>query len=256
MNIFTKMYKSLYDFKSYVLFKREGMGKAFLYLLLVSLIIGVLGMIRPIYEVKLVTKQFEENFKEKIQDIGFKNGNLHVKSEEKLEIDEDGVYVNIDTNKEMDKSLLTGKRTGLLVSKDKLYYKNGAEGREISFNELHMEDFGKDDVLSFFRLMMGFSYVAMCLLPLWIFIKNMFSALIVALFAMIICAIQKTNEKYGTLYKLSIYALTLSNLVYLLTTSSGLVVPHFYKLYCLIGIIYMWFVIKAINNSDSVEIEA
>lgn len=252
MGFFTKFSKSLYDFKSYISFKKESTGKAFLYLFLMSLLIGLISIIRPIYQVNNAFKIGKEEFNNSIQELNFKNGVLEVKSSKPISIMEDSFALIVDTDsEEADPDKIKGYPNAMLFYKDVAYFKSNWKVQQINYDEIQNLEINKQDVNKYIGIMKSVVYVCIAFMPIGIFIKNMFTALIIALFALVIGAIQKNEQSFGDMYKLSIYALTLPSLVSLLNSSTGMKIPHFYSLYCLIAIIYMWFVIKAIKEQET-----
>lgn len=256
MNFFTKIYKSISDFKAYIYFRKESTGKAFLYLFLLTLTVGLLGVIRPVYEYNKVINNLVTGFEASVNDFTFQNGKLDVKSDEPIiiENEKDGVII-IDTKGKYDKSVLDKYDRGMLVLQDGWYNKRSSmQIEEFKFNQFSGVNFTKGDVKEIIPALKVLTVFMIIFMPIWFFIKNMVTALIVALFGMIICSIKRTEESYGTLYKLSLYALTLPAIVQVILTSVKVAVPHSYKLYCLLGMIYLWFAIDAIKE-EKAELE-
>ncbi|WP_160676687.1 DUF1189 domain-containing protein [Clostridium sp. C8-1-8] len=252
---FKKFIKSIVDVKYYVNFNKETLGRAFMYLFLMSLLLGTLNSIKPMYSgITGVGKAVKELDKNSV-DFKLENGVLNV-SNSPFTYEDGDTYIIVDTTKnasEFDKSSIkSNEKSTMYIFKDKIIIEQDfKDTQEIKYSDLGNVTFTKADLI---HLMGWVKIFVAIIIPLWIigmFIGHMFSALIVAVIGLLINIFIKAKVDFENLYKLAIYSLTLPTIVDILRGAFGLNVPHFYKIYILITLIYLGLALKAIKDDNN-----
>lgn len=255
-NFFRQFIKAITDVKYYIKFNKESVGKAILYLFFMSLLLGSLESIRPVYDYTYQLNRASQELQKDNTDFYLKNGELYI-SKSPYTFNDQGSFIFIDTTKkasEFDSASLKAygiNNSGslILVFKDKMIVNQQyGESQEIKYSDLGNIEFNKSDAISFIGALKWISIFIVLFLIIGMFLGHMFSALIVGVFALLISGFMKAKLQFSNAYKLSIYALTLPTIVDLIRGSLALSVPHFYKIYILGATIYMVFVIRIIKD--------
>ncbi|GIM29375.1 hypothetical protein CPJCM30710_20410 [Clostridium polyendosporum] len=261
-NFFRQFIKAIIDVKYYINFNKESVGRAILYLLFMSLLLGTIKSIRPIYDYNYELNKASQELQKNNIDFYLKNGELYISKSPYIFSDE-GNFIFIDTTKkasEFDNTSLKAYDTNnkgnvMFIFKDKMIISQQfRENQEIKYSDLGNLEFNKSSAISLINALKWVSIFIVLFLIVGMFLGHMFSGLIVGVFALLISAFMKVKLKFSNTYKLSIYALTLPTIVDVIRSSLALSVPHFYKIYILGATIYMIFVIKIIkDHNEAVE---
>lgn len=253
MNLFTQLYKSIFDYNSYRYFKKLSMGRAILYLFFTTLIIGSLGLVKPTYDFKKNASELTDVFMNKVPNFTFENGELKVYGDMPIIVEEKDETIIIDTTGKTDETILNKYKTGIFISKNKFVEKNSnVEQLETKFNKLFGIAFSKQDLEGMLPMLNTVNVFVFIIGLLVYFFGKLFSGLIVALTASIVTSSKRMDMRFETLYKLSIFALTLPSILKVIVQSTGEYLPFFDMIYYTIALIY---VIKAIllkNKEDKI----
>lgn len=237
----TKFIKSITDFKFYENFLNQSTGKALKYLLMLTITIGVLWLIRPIYEFNTSITQMVYSFHESVPDFTLKNGELKIDKEMPIKLEDTNNVVIIDTTGKTNESVLDAYDSGVFIGKNSLVQKkSGFETRSFNFSQLEAFELTKDDVENLIPLLRGINVIILIFGLPWFFVSKLFSALILSIIGLILSSIKKVDIKFGGLYKLSIYALTLPILIKVILSAMNLTIPHFWIVYFALGSVYLW----------------
>lgn len=261
VGFFKKFINSVTNMKAYSDFNKETLGKAFLYLVLISLIFGSLKSIRPIYGFSTGLNTIKNQLKGDDIDFYMKDGEFTY-SKSPYMLEKDDYYFYIDTTVAADKfdqSKLNSnnKSNSLYIFKDKAIISQGINKKEeIQFKDLQGAEFTKDNVASLINSIKYMGIFIVLFLIIGVFVGHIFTALIVALLSLIINAIIKSRLEFGNLYKLAIYASTLPTIVDTLIGFTGVTIPKFYTIYLLGTLIIMGVAIKYIKDDENQQFQS
>lgn len=210
LSFWSKIVHSIKGIKHYDVVVKEKAGKAITYLLLFALLIGSIGAIRGVVETNNEISKFISAYNEKCPNFEIKDGELSVEGDQPVVLSQDSkYYFVIDTTGSTSPDVLNSYNEGILVLKDKfIEKKNALETQTFEFKSLQGTTITKGLVNNYLPLARVILPVIFIGNILRYFIGGLISALILALFALIINEIFKTQLKYGQLYSISIYALT------------------------------------------------
>lgn len=248
-----KIVSSVQGIKHYEHVLKEAAGKAVLYLLLISLLLGAIGTVRGAIEVNDGISKFIKIYNDKCPNFELENGELSVDGDMPIVLSEDEEnYIVIDTTNNTNPDVLDSYSEGILILKDKMIQKNGIQTQVTDFKSLQEVTINKNIVnryLPFANAIIPFLFLGNIL---WYFLGGILSSVFLALFALIINGIFKTKLKYGQLYSLSIYALTTPLIID--TIFKILYLEHFsfyWLVYHIIAYIYIGFVLNKLKNSQN-----
>jgi hypothetical protein len=245
MHFNNKVFKSITDFSFYENFLAQTTGKAIKYLLLLTITVGVLWLIRPIYEFNTGITSIVYSFHNEIPDFTFSNGQLTVEGKMPIILENGDQFFLIDTSGKTDESILKSHENAIFVSRDKLVQKkNNFETRNFNFKDLQGMNLTKADVETFLPLLRWINVLIIVFGLLWFFLSKLFSALLLSIIGLILNGIKNANMDFSNLYKLSIYSLTLPVVIKVLCSGFSISIPHFWILYYTIGSVYLWNAIK------------
>lgn len=254
LSFWMKIVSSVQGIKHYENVLKETTGKAVLYLLLISLLLGAIGAIRGAIEVNDGISRFIKIYNDKCPNYELKNGELSVDGSMPIVLSEDeDNYIVIDTTNNTNPDVLDSHSNGILLLKDKMIQKkNGIQTEVTDFKSLQEVTINKNIVnryLPFAKIIIPFIFLGNIL---GYFLGGLISSLFLALFALIINGIFKTKLKYGQLYSLSIYALTTPLIINTLFKILNLEHFSFYWLiYHIIAYAYIGFVLNKLKNSQN-----
>jgi len=253
LSFWMKIVSSVEGIKHYENVLKETTGKAVLYLLLISLLLGALGAIRGAFEVNDGISEFMKVYNDKCPNFELKNGELSVDGSMPIVLEGEDDYVVIDTTNSTDPDVLDSHSKGILILKDKMIQKkNGMQTEVTDFKSLQEVTINKNIVnryLPFAKAIIPLIFLGNIL---GYFLGGLLSSLFLALFALIINGIFKTKLKYGQLYSLSIYALTTPLIITTLFKIFNLEHFSFYWLiYHIIAYAYIGFVLNKLKNSQN-----
>lgn len=246
-----KIVSSIQGIKHYENVLKETGGKAVLYLLLISLLLGAIGAIRGSVEAYDGISKFTKMYNDQCPNFELKNGELSVEGKMPLVLSNDkDNYVVIDTTNNTKPDILKSHSKGILILKDKMIQKeNEIQTRETDFKSFQGTTINKSIInryLPYVNIIIPFIFLGNMF---GYFIGGLLSSLFLALFALIINGIFKTKLTYGQLYRLSIYALTTPIIISTLFKIFNLEHFSFYWLvYHIIAYIYIGFALNKLKN--------
>ncbi|WP_058485513.1 DUF1189 domain-containing protein [Defluviitalea phaphyphila] len=247
INFLQRVEKSLSDFSFYKVIVQESVGKAIGYLILLSFILGIISIIKPLYEINEEMKEYEEN----IPDVIIKNGELNINTKMPIILNSDDSVIIIDTREGINKDIINDYNTGLLITRKQILFKNGFSIQEVySFNEIKYAEFDKEKFKNFlfiFKLILMPIYGLGTVLS--VIIGKLIGSLFVSLIGLIINEIYKANLRYKAIYKIGVYSMTLSSIIKVAINQLSFEIPFFYLLLLFIyyGVI-IFYMIKAITE--------
>lgn len=251
MNFFTQMRECVIDFDFYKQIKENRFSKSFLYLLLLFLVIYSINGTKTFILSRYFIDEKIAEFAEKVPEFRLQNGEFVFEGKMPYYISSSTseVFV-IDTTGQVTKSVLDTAKSGLLITKDKVYIKrNALELQEFNLREAP-EGFTltKAKVIEFLPKLSWIMLVFIVFGFVFVLAWKLLNAVLLALVGLIANSVFKAKLSYGQLLSISIYALTLPmllELAYSLVLVTGVYIPRFWMIYWLISILYVTFAVKS-----------
>lgn len=248
MSFFKKMAYSVTSIGMYPKMIKQGVGKAFLYLFLLTLIFGTIDSVVTGYNVNQAVGQFADTLKEEIPEFTLKNGTLQVEGDMPMILQEtESSVLAIDTTGQLDESFLNDYESGLLVLKHKaINKKNQFSTEEFSFQQFNLT-LTKDNLISWLPYLKWAGVIFGVFAWIFFFIGKMASALFIALIGLIASAVFKAKMPFGQLYTTSIYALTMPILADLIFKLFNMNLPVL--VYYVIAVLYMVLAVEKMKRA-------
>lgn len=259
MNIFAGLVHSVFDFRSYSVFRRNRAGKVFLYGLLASVIYIVASMILPMAVTIIGFGGFGNIAREAIPDFRLEDGRLWV--EETYDIQQyatyqGGLFLKVDTSRPIteeitDVDLLAFDQALVLDAEHAIVKAEGSSPLRVSYEDLDLGDWDRESFLKEFAPLVPVFLWIMLLFAICIGILGFFgSALVVAIIGSIMAAITGCRLRFGELYKLAVYARTPALVLEIVYAWIPFSISYFYVINYGFSAIYMWKALQHIKKEE------
>ena len=249
INIFNSYINSIFDFNSYNSFYKRSLGKAFLYLLLLTIVLGGLSILRPLYNFNTMIDKFTANYTKSAPGFNFKDGVLDVNSAVPLIYGDSQVGYIVDTSGKTTTSILNEYTSAILVTKNHIYQKDFLGNvKDFPLSSFKTLSFDKISIQKDFPNLKLLNVLLIVYYPIRFFLGYLLNALILSILSLSLNTFTKSKTTFKSFYKLSIYALTLSTTFNLIITSIDRSVPSITPYLDLIfyGVGFMY-IIKALS---------
>lgn len=245
VGFFSELIGSITGIESYWRFFRRSVGKAVLYLFLLSLIFGTLGAIRTMYDLNLGITKMINYLQFEVPDFTLENGELYVEGPmpRVVEKSENNLFM-VDTTGNTDESVLEPYPDGLLLTRHEFIQKQNYSIRKQSFEMLQGIRITKADVIRFVPLLRFVNIFVVIFGFLFHFLGKLISAFWMAVAAFVISSMTRYELTFGDKFKLSIHALTVPIILKFLLKILKIRIPFFWVAYYGIAAFYLW---RAIN---------
>lgn len=240
MGFFQKILHSVAGFGKYRFFIRQRPGKAVVYLLLLSLILGVASLIPLVVDFNNAISGFITDFDKSVPNFTFENGKLSVEGNMPIILGEGNSTVIIDTSDRTDESVLGNYDNAILITSDRMIQKTYANRQVTNFSLMQGVKFDRESVKRVLPFIKFLSVFIIIFGSIFFICAKFFSALIVSLIGLIINAVRGTALPYSDVFKISVYSLTLPLLIGTLINLTGVNIPYLYLIFYLIAIVYVW----------------
>lgn len=248
MGFFSRIYYSMAGFGKYRYFLRQSTGKAVVYLLLITLVIGVITFIPAVNEYNKIIDELIANFDSSIPDFTFANGKLEVSGNMPIVIDNGGVTIVIDTSPNAEDTILEDYDTVILITSDKIIQKNYVDKSVTSFSSMQGIVLTRDTVKQSLPIMKPLGIFLFVFGGMFFVCGKFISALFVSLIGLVINSVRNTRLSYRSIFKISVYSLTLPLLLCTLLDLLPISIPFIWLLFYIIAAVYVYGAINTIKR--------
>lgn len=255
INIFSQLYRSIIDIKSYSYCLKADIGRAFLYLLILTLTLGSLTSLYYSIETNKVIDEGKILYEQELPDFSLTREGISVDAPMPIIIkdeSENALYV-IDTTQLPDKGLLDGYDQGVIVGRTKIIHKeNIIETHEYDISSVTKitGDINKERIKRIFNYRWVVFVAIFFFYGMYYYGVKLFIMLFVALLGLIANKVVKTSVKYGSLYKLSAYAVTLPALLSVILLYTKISIPLWTLFYPVIAAVYIGLGLQQIKTTE------
>lgn len=244
---------SFFDFSAYKEFLVQGLGKAILYIFLVTLIFSTITNLNKINIFLSETSDIQTTFTKTAPKFELKNGLLTVDSTEPIYYRNDGQVLIVDTTGKTDKSAVDSYSDAVYINSNELILKQRYQTVQImkfsDFPELNITNKSIQNMLNLSKIF--FPVILLILEPIISFILNLISVFaIIGPLSLSISSFMNVKLNYTKACILGFYAMTMPLLLQALLDISGIVINEFFVLFFLITLIYCGLAIREIKNTD------
>ncbi|SCJ82456.1 DUF1189 family protein [uncultured Clostridium sp.] len=208
--------------KKYVYLNKEKLSKAFLYVLLLSVIIGLVqGVMGAVLisgiekTIKMILEEDEVQFEMKDGVLDFKNS--------PLKEEEGQALLYIDTNKDIDdldslRSITVHKDTVTVLLRDGFMVKSGSESVTQKYSDLGLDliNFNNDFVISIIEKLDIVKYIIIPIMIVVNFVQLLMYALFISLMGILSNLISNRKMYYNRVFNLALYSVTLPTIINLI----------------------------------------
>lgn len=255
MNLLSKLYHSTAGFQAYRHFIRESTGKAVLYLLLLTLVLGVIWIIGPVNDFNHGISEMIQSFDREVPNFTFQNGELNVEGEMPIIIEDSTSVLIIDTSGRTDETILNNYDQAVLITRHKMIQKDYIRNQVVDFSALQGLRMDKSDVKRFLPFLRWIAALIAFFGVLFFVATKFLSALVLSLFGLIINSARNTRLPYRDVFKISVYAMTLPLILGTLLDLLPIWIPYLALIFYVISGVYIWGAINMIRKDrDSAEL--
>ena len=213
--------------KKYVYLYKEKISKAFLYIIVLSIIIGLIQGAMSTMVISGLEKTTEMILKQDEVQFEMKDGILDFKASP-IKDEEGQALLYIDTSKgieELDnlRSITVHKDIVTVLLKDGFMIKNGSEDVTYKYSDLGLDkiDFNNDFLIAAFEKVDIAKYIIIPIVIVANFIQLIIYAVLISLVGVLSNLIANRKIEYGNLFNLSLYAVTLPAIINLIYPIGG-----------------------------------
>lgn len=249
-----KFINSLYNFKAYNVFFNHSVGKGILYLFLLCLCLSTIGNIFAGFRINTALNTAQDTIDNNMPDFSFNNGQLSVDGEMPIVIHENKTIFYIDTENDVDPSVLDNYSDGILLTKDKMIQKqNNVQIQTLDLKQMQSFSFNKADISPALKGIKTFIIILRFIFyPLFSFIGKLASSFVImGLGGLILNAILNKKLKYMDCVKLGMYSLTVPIILNVIKGIIGIQISYFFILYYGIALLYLFLGMKEIEETPN-----
>ena len=208
--------------KKYVYLNKEKLSKAFLYVLLLSVIIGLVQGIMGAVLISGIEKTTKMILEEDEVQFEMKDGVLDFKNSP-LKEEEGQALLYIDTNKDIDdldslRSITVHKDTVTVLLRDGFMVKSGSESVTQKYSDLGLDliNFNNDFVISIIEKLDIVKYIIIPIMIVVNFVQLLMYALFISLMGILSNLISNRKMSYNRVFNLALYSVTLPTIINLI----------------------------------------
>lgn len=254
IGFFPSIYYSMAGFANYKYLLKHRTGRVVAYLLFITFILGMISLIPAVSDYTNVIDEMTGSYDSKVPDFVFENGRLDVQGEMPIIISDGGATVIIDTSGNTDESVLDNYDTGILITADRMIQKNYANKRVTDFSMLQGFKTDKAAVKKMIPLLKLVAPLILIFGSLFFIAIKFLSALVISLVGLIINASRNTNLRFGEIFRLSAYSMTLPLVLGTLLDLVPYRIPMLWAVFYIISIVYLWGAINTIKKDMDMEL--
>lgn len=250
MSFFTTFYRSLFDL-NWLKENKNKAKKAWSYFFLFMLLITLFQIGPTLIGMPKAVREFRDNVEQKVPDFvaHVKGGELSIEKLDQPFVYEakgdgkDSFKILVDANTTSTFSteeVFKGFETGILITKTKVIVKESVD-KESSMNLSNMpnKDFSKTDIISLMdrfkgMVVVGFSVLFIAFIYVVMSIGKLVFLLFVSLLVLTIASIAKKAYKFGEIYTIGLFAITLPTLIKTIEFWLGFSLPFVYTIVLLV----------------------
>ena len=208
--------------KKYVYLNKEKLSKAFLYVLLLSVIIGLVQGVMGAVLISGIEKTTKMILEEDEVQFEMKDGVLDFKNSP-LKEEEGQALLYIDTNKDIDdldslRSMTVHKDTVTVLLRDGFMVKSGSESVTQKYSDLGLDliNFNNDFVISIIEKLDIVKYIIIPIMIVVNFVQLLMYALFISLMGILSNLISNRKMYYNRVFNLALYSVTLPTIINLI----------------------------------------
>ena len=281
---FKKIWYSITKLEKYPELAVEGVPRALIYLIGLVAILAIVSCAGSLYQLNTVIKNGVDYISNNFPEFSYKDGILDVQSEDPLTYENENFgKIIVDTKAEDEQQMnnyineITDTGEGVVVLRDKIILKSRSVAGTVTYNysnllrNMGITEFQKQDVINFVNSSQIINlylsvFIMMFVYIFVIYLLNILTYVIfVSIFGCIANLVTKLRMRYAAIFNMSVYAVTLSTILYIAYIAVNIFVnfeiKYFEPMYITVATIYLLaaiFMVKADlikRQSEVIKIE-
>jgi len=257
-NIFVSFYKSMTDIGYYKNFLHMTTGKAFSYLVIVSLFFFLIGIIPSIFQYKGTVNELFHNL-EQIPDFEIANGRFQMDSDTYHVVydnNEIGMIVVLDPVNEYRKNDLNYYQVAILLTETQLIQKTVTSHSTIELSDLSMISLTKSDIIrKFNRFFLTLIPVLMIYMLIFGLGVKILACYIVHFMTIIYVMIKRINIDRKSIFRVCCHAITLSTVVGTILSLLKISIVFWDWIFLLAAFLYSYNAVKKYAKDNNLYIK-
>lgn len=256
MSFIKKLYISVTNPKGYRELVSEGVRNGLKYIIILSLLSGLVSFIFPAIDYSEFINIVEEEVNNGFPEFDLIDGKLDVKGDEPKIIErKDRPIVIIDTTGNIKESELNKYEKCILILKNKVYYKkNNYKIDEAQYDFLGNVELNKQKTKELIPKLKLATYLIWIVPSILMVFFNYFIAFIIFLWGILMNAFLKWPLKFREIYCVGLYSITTAILITSLLRILNISFRLNYYLYIVAGCIYgLLAILMMVNNIEELE---
>ncbi|MFS0655300.1 DUF1189 domain-containing protein [Bacillus sp. 179-C3.3 HS] len=246
MNVFKLLVKGIYSPKDIARARFSGIGKAILFIFILSLIASVPQGYHMSQQISNTISGFEHVMKKDFPDFTIEKGQLQTDQKTPIEKQENGVTIIFDPDEKIKSSEIETKQLAIALLKDKAVIAIEGQMTDIPY-QLLGGTLTKDDLAQVTNQNQAVIIPIICVLLYLSTAALMFiSATFLAMLGTFIKRMQRKELSFQMLWKLSAYSLTLTTVFFAIMSALNTPVANSFLLNWAINFIFLYLVVKEI----------
>lgn len=253
LNIFKQLIVSFYSPKDISSFLKQGIGKTILYVLLLTLI----SLLPTFYlfnsSVINEMENLQETLKNDLPSFTIENGELVSDETAPITINKSDLTVIFDSTGTITSDDARASSNSIHMLKDELVYTIAGQSQSFPYSLLS-DTLTKEDLTELTSSMESLLPIILPLTSVTIYLFSFISKCIgvsfLALIGLVLKNMVRSDLKYGQLWRLSAYSVTLPTIFFMIMEALKTFVPNGFFIYWLVAIIMLVLVIKETSSSE------
>lgn len=256
MNIFKQLGKSIYSPKDIALFRFQGIGKTVLYVFMLSLI----SVIPTIYYMTTGLNEGIRTAKATISDefpsFSIENGELQSDKNKPITLNKNGFVILFDSTGTVNRDEILKSNNSFALLKDELLLVAGGQSQSYPYSMLQ-GSITKDDVIQLIDVLDSSKMIIISLIAIAFYLFtagiSFIEISILALFGLMLKNIADRRIKYGQLWRMAAYSVTLSTVFFTIMTALKTTVPSSFLISWFVSIIVLYLALREIPKPKKAE---
>ncbi|OLP65573.1 hypothetical protein BACPU_16610 [Bacillus pumilus] len=246
MNVFSLLVKGIYSPKDIARARFTGIGKAILFIFLLSIIAAVPQGYHMSQEISHAMSGFQQVIKKDLPDFSIEKGQLQADQKTPIEKEENGITIFFDPAEKIKTSEIETKQTAIALLKDKAVISIGGQMTDVPY-QLLGGTLSKDELINVMKQNQAIIIPVICVLLYLSTAALMFiSATFLAMLGTLMKRMQQKELSFQMLWKLSAYSLTLTTVFFAIMSALKTPVANSFLLNWAINFIFLYLVLKEI----------
>lgn len=260
---FKKLYYAIVKIEKYPEMAADGLPKAIFYFVKLVAIFAIISCLGTIYQLNKVVSESVNYLQNDFPEFYYQEGILEIKSDTPIEFagNEQFGKIIVDTKQEDEQQIniyinqITESGDGAVILKDKVILKTEAVLGTTNYNyaelfgQMGINSFDKEDVINFINSSQMIGLYASVFLMMFIytfiiyFLNLLTYVIFISIFGCLANLITKLRMRYVAVFNMSVYAITLSTILFMIYVGINIFVPftikYFEPMYISVATIYL-----------------